>query len=79
MLEVWIQWSCDGCEETTEFHHAPDATKREIRAMLAEGGWKSYGRLDYCPDCVKLGNHKKRTSLYQSGKGIRVLTATDQD
>ena len=59
MLESSIQWTCDGCGET-EVWHEMNVTKQEVRAQLREGGWRSYGVLDYCPKCVKNGNARRR-------------------
>lgn len=59
MLEVWIQWTCNGCGET-ENTATPNLTRGEVREHLKEGGWRSYGTLDYCPVCVRNGNAKNR-------------------
>ena len=59
MLETWIQWTCDGCGET-ETHPLPNPTKAEVREALRSAGGRSYGRLDYCPRCVKNGNARRR-------------------
>lgn len=59
MLETTIQWTCDGCG-VTECWHEMNVPKKEVRATLKEGGWRSYGSLDYCPKCVKNGNAKRR-------------------
>ena len=59
MLEVWIQWTCDGCGET-ESTPLPNETKAEVRKMLREGGWRCFGKLDYCPKCVKNGKAENR-------------------
>jgi len=66
MLETWTQWTCDGCGETENFPF-PNATKREVRDSLRDGGWKSYGQLDYCPKCVQSGAAKRR----ETGMGLR--------
>lgn len=62
MLETWIQWTCDGCEET-ETYPSPNATKQTVRAYLRQCGWRSFGSLDYCHRCVAKGIHRKRESV----------------
>lgn len=59
MLETWIQWTCNGCGET-EYFMLPDSTRKEVRTHLKGKGWRSYGTLDYCPECVRSGAAKRR-------------------
>lgn len=59
MIETWKQYTCDGCGET-EFHPSPDVTNKEVREFLKPYGWRHYGLLDYCAECVRTGVAKKR-------------------
>jgi len=59
VLETSIQYTCDGCGET-EVHYEMNVPKKEVRVILKERGWRSYGTLDYCAKCVKNGNAKRR-------------------
>lgn len=59
MLETNIQYTCDGCGET-EVHHELNVSRQQVREELRAHGWRSYGRLDYCPRCVKNGNARRR-------------------
>lgn len=53
MIEVWIQWTCDGdgCEET-DFSPYPNMTRTQVWAMLKKSGWKRNGDKHYCPKCA---------------------------
>jgi hypothetical protein len=68
MIESWLQVSCDGCDDDDAdgFTSIPNTTRKEYKAELRERGWRSYGSLDYCPKCVKLGKHKLKTSIFDS-------------
>ena len=59
MLESSIQYTCDGCGGTEVYAHM-NPTEQEVREHLKGYGWKSYGTLDYCPQCVKNDNAKRR-------------------
>jgi len=55
MIEKWIQYTCDGCGET-ESDGDPNVSAKDVRARIKKDyGWRKYGRLDYCPDCVHKG------------------------
>jgi hypothetical protein len=59
MIEVWHQWTCDGCGET-ETYPIPCTPLSDVRNYLKTGGWKcKVGGLDYCPKCVKNGKAAK--------------------
>jgi hypothetical protein len=64
MIEVWLQVSCDGCDDPgmVDTSGMPNQTKGEWREWLRSRGWRSYGTLDYCPGCVARGIHKARQS-----------------
>ena len=63
MLEVWIQWTCDGCGDT-ENTGTPNMTRGEVRDYLRKTyGWRHKAGYDYCRDCV--GGR-----LYKSGKSM---------
>ena len=67
MIESWLQTSCDGCDDRDPaWAELPNTTRAELRNALHKGGWRSFGKLDYCPTCVKLGRHLKRESIYDS-------------
>jgi len=59
VLETAIQLTCDGCG-MTEVWHEMNVPKYKVRAALKKAGWQSFGTLDYCPECVKNGNAKRR-------------------
>ncbi|NHR04407.1 hypothetical protein HA052_04280 [Chromobacterium haemolyticum] len=59
MIETWAQYTCDGCG-VTEYTGAANETRKQVRAELRKYGWRAYGRLDYCRECVKKGNARKR-------------------
>lgn len=61
MIEVSLQWTCDGCG-ITEMWHELDASKKTVRAALRAGGWRSRGAQDYCPSCVAHGLFRLRYS-----------------
>lgn len=71
MIESWLQVSCDGCEDSTSFDTSPNTTRSDYRAELRRTGWRSYGALDYCPRCVKLGRHKSRGSIYTPNAEVK--------
>lgn len=59
MIETWKQYTCDGCGET-ENHPSPGVTNKEVREYMRGYGWRSYGLLDYCAECVRNGNARRR-------------------
>lgn len=59
MIETWQQYTCEACGDT-EYYPEPNATRKDVRADLRKGGWRSFGTLDYCPKCVKQGYAKQR-------------------
>lgn len=59
MLETTIQWTCDGCGKT-EVWPEMNVTRQAVRATLRLGGFRHYGGLDYCPDCVANGLSRLR-------------------
>lgn len=61
MIEMWQQYTCDGCG-VTEYHHTPNMTKRQVRSDLKKAGWQSFGVLDYCRKCVDNGTADRRES-----------------
>ena len=61
MIEKWLQFTCDGCG-ATDYHPFPNETQAVVRSSLKKGGWRSYGKLDYCAKCVKNGNAAKRVT-----------------
>lgn len=65
MIEVWLQYSCDGCDET-EYTTMPNETKAELNEDLKQEGWKVFGKLHYCKDCVRHKNkhYLEKTSLF---------------
>ena len=61
MLEKWVQITCDGCGETTD-DGDPHGTGKKFRKYLKDScGWVSFGRLDYCPTCIKFGRDKTKS------------------
>ena len=59
MLETWVQWTCDGCGET-ESTPEPNTKKSDVRINLRSAGWRCFGPLDYCRDCVTSGAATRR-------------------
>lgn len=59
MIEKWLQYTCDGCGNT-EASGDSNATAKEVRQEIRKFGWRNYGRLDYCKDCVESGLAKER-------------------
>lgn|SRR5690606_32207147 len=39
--------------------------RTQFRKSLQKSGWRNIGKLDYCPNSVKHGVHKRRESIYQ--------------
>lgn len=74
MIEVWHQWTCDGCGET-ETYPMPNTALVDVRKYLKDGGWQcKSGGLDYCSRCVKNGKAKRNdTSM---GDHVRSSLAT---
>lgn len=66
MIEVSLQWTCDSCG-MTEIWPELDANKKTVRAALRAGGWRTYGALDYCPDCVARGYSSPKNRQYRRG------------
>lgn len=64
MIEVWHQWTCDGCG-ITETYPIPNTPLADVRKFVKNGRWQcKTGGLDYCPSCVKNGKAKRNdTSL----------------
>lgn len=64
MIEVWHQWTCDGCG-ATETYPMPNTLMADVRKYLKNGGFQcKKGGLDYCPRCVKNGKARRNdTSL----------------
>jgi hypothetical protein len=58
MIEMWPQYTCNGCGETDTL--GCEQSRKEIREWLATFGWKHYGRFDYCKECVANGKAKAR-------------------
>jgi hypothetical protein len=57
MIEKWLQITCDGCGET-ETNSFPNETNKTFREFMAQYGWKSIGKLDYCRKCNQLKKGK---------------------
>lgn len=65
MIEVWHQYTCDGCGGT-EWHPHPNAPRSEVRREMAAYGWRPVpGGLDYCRLCVAEGKHRTGRSLFR--------------
>jgi len=67
VIEKWLQYTCDGCGET-EQSGDPNESARDVRARIKEQyGWRNFGRLDYCPECVKRGLAAQRAEGFDNG------------
>lgn len=66
MIEVWLQYTCDGCDQT-EYTTMPNESKAELNKGLKEDGWRVHGRLHYCNTCVKRKNKHfvNKTSMFE--------------
>lgn len=61
MIEKWVQITCDGCGETS-CGEGSNETANEKRQEMKQYGWVSFGRLDYCRQCVQVGHAKRRAT-----------------
>lgn len=47
---------CDRCKEHyADYRQQPALTPKLLRAQMSAGGWRSVGRWDVCPGCLKKG------------------------
>lgn len=40
--------------------------RTDFRKSLKADDWQSYGKLDYCPRCVKKGRHRQKESVFST-------------
>lgn len=59
MIELWYQWTCDGCG-ATDTSTESNLKKTQVIKELKESRWQQYKRLNYCPRCVASGNARNR-------------------
>lgn len=66
MIEKWLQYTCDGCGET-ETDGTPNISAADVRKHIrTQYGWKNFGSLDYCRECVADGKAARRDTGFES-------------
>ncbi len=66
MIEVWFQWTCNGCGATGN-SETPSLTKAEFIADLKASGFKlKKSDLLYCRQCVRRRANKRNEDIFRS-------------